>query len=145
MPPSFLLSPCSAVVPVPPNVSPDAACTVPTVFLTADACLNAATVVQPGQRVLIHAATGGLGLAAVQVTTALGGVPLGTAGSSTKRAFLRSYWGGVQTAVNSRTTGVWQCTSGAAGCLNPASGCTASFPTKRTFQSACQLASCPPA
>ena len=53
-----VLSTHHTVVPVPPNVSPDAACTVPTVFLTADACLNAATVVQPGQTVLIHAATG---------------------------------------------------------------------------------------
>jgi NADPH:quinone reductase-like Zn-dependent oxidoreductase len=113
---------------VPPNVSPEAACTVPTIFLTADACLNAATVVQPGQRVLVHAATGGLGLAAVQVTTALGGVPLGTAGSSTKRAYLRSYWGGVQTAVNSRTTGAWQCVSWAAGCLLAANGCTTTLP-----------------
>ena len=48
---------------------------------------------------------GGLGLAAVQVASALGGVPLGTAGSSSKRAFLRGYWGGVHSAVNSRTTG----------------------------------------
>ena len=48
----------AAVVPVPPNVAPEAACTVPTVFLTADACLNAATILQPGSTVLIHAATG---------------------------------------------------------------------------------------
>lgn len=47
------------VVPMPPNLTAEAASTVPTVFLTADACLNAAAIVQPGQRVLIHAATGG--------------------------------------------------------------------------------------
>ena len=92
------------VVPVPPTVAPEAACTIPTVFLTADACFNAATLVRPGQRVLIHAATGGLGLAAVQVATAMGGVPLGTAGSTSKRTFLRSYWSGVHTALNSRNT-----------------------------------------
>lgn len=100
-----VLSSQHTVVPVPPNVAPEAACTIPTVFLTADACLNAATVVRPGQRVLIHAATGGLGLAAVQVATALGGVPLGTAGSPSKRGFLRGYWRGVATALNSRSTG----------------------------------------
>ena len=50
-----------AVVPVPPHVAPDAACTLPTVFLTADACLSAAAAVQPGQTVLIHAATGQAG------------------------------------------------------------------------------------
>ena len=93
------------VVAVPPNLSAEAACTMPTVFLTADACLNAATVVKPGQTVLIHAATGGLGLAAVQVATALGGTPFGTAGSPSKRGFLRGYCHGVRTALNSRGVG----------------------------------------
>lgn len=142
---------CLAVVPVPPHVAPAAASTLPTVFLTADACLNAAAAVQPGQTVLIHAATGkcgahsaageatavdtkgcvhycpllhgtsfpavaprlalrpalagGLGLAAVQVAAALGASSVGTAGSPSKRAFLRSYWQGVPAALDSRSTG----------------------------------------
>lgn len=50
-----------AVVPVPPHVAPAAASTLPTVFLTAHACLGAAAAVQPGQTVLIHAATGEAG------------------------------------------------------------------------------------
>ena len=48
----------AAVVPAPPNLSPEAAATVPTVFLTADACLNGATVVKPEHRVLIQAGGG---------------------------------------------------------------------------------------
>lgn len=93
------------VVRVPPEVPADAACTVPTVFLTADAALVAAALVRPGQRVLIHAATGGLGLAMVQMVAALGAEPVGTAGSSGKRSFLRGYWrNGVRAALNSRAT-----------------------------------------
>ena len=92
------------VVPVPPGLTPDAAATVPTVFLTADACLGAAANLRPGQRVLIHAATGGLGLAAVQVARAMGAVPLGSAGSPGKRSFLRSYASGVHCALDSRST-----------------------------------------
>ena len=93
-----------AVVGVPPGLSAEAAATVPTVFLTADACLNEAVVLAPGQRVLIHAAAGGLGLAALQVVAAAGAVALGTAGSSSKRAFLRSTTS-VGDVVGSRTTG----------------------------------------
>lgn len=93
------------VVRAPPEMPADAASTVPTVFLTADAALVAAAAVRPGQCVLIHAATGGLGLATVQMAAALGAEPLGTAGSSGKRSFLRGYWrSGARAALNSRAT-----------------------------------------
>jgi NADPH:quinone reductase-like Zn-dependent oxidoreductase len=55
--------------------------------------------------VLVHAATGGLGLAAVQVARALGASVVGTAGSASKRAFLRGYaGGGALPVLDSRTT-----------------------------------------
>lgn len=47
-----------AVVPVPVGVSQEAAATLPTVFLTALACLDHAAKVQAGQKVLVHAASG---------------------------------------------------------------------------------------
>jgi NADPH:quinone reductase-like Zn-dependent oxidoreductase len=77
------------LAPMPPTLSPEAACSVPTTFITAYACLEAAWRTQPGQRVLIHAATGGLGNALIQVTRAAAGTSLGTAGSPYKRAFIR--------------------------------------------------------
>lgn len=46
------------VCPCPPALADAEAAAVPTVFLTALACLQLATHVQPGTRVLVHAATG---------------------------------------------------------------------------------------
>lgn len=46
------------VCPCPPALADTEAAAVPTVFLTALACLQLATHMQPGTRVLVHAATG---------------------------------------------------------------------------------------
>ena len=46
------------LVAVAPQLNMEQAATVPTVFLTADACLRQACNLQPDQLVLIHAATG---------------------------------------------------------------------------------------
>lgn len=43
---------------VPPHLTLEQAATVPTVFLTADVCLRQLCALKPGQRVLVHAATG---------------------------------------------------------------------------------------
>ena len=47
------------VVPQPQHLSAAEASTVPTVFMTADACLTQAAHITPGSRILVHAATGG--------------------------------------------------------------------------------------
>lgn len=44
---------------------------------------------QAGQRVLIHAASGGVGLAAIQYAKSIGATIYGTAGSVEKRDYLR--------------------------------------------------------
>lgn len=53
-------------------------------------------------RVLVHAAAGGVGLAAVQMATALGGIVWATAGTPAKRALLRAM--GVDRVGSSRST-----------------------------------------
>ena len=53
-----VVSPALTVVAQPPGISATEACTIPTVFLTADACLHEAAGIRPGDRCLIHAATG---------------------------------------------------------------------------------------
>lgn len=53
-------------------------------------------------QVLVHAATGGVGLAAVQVCKALSATVVATAGSASKRGMLRGM--GVEVAVGSRDT-----------------------------------------
>ena len=88
----------------PAQASAEEAASLPTVFLTALASLRAAAPVGPGHSVLIHAATGGLGLAAVQVASALGATAVGTAGATSKRAVLRRSDPGVAVAVDSRST-----------------------------------------
>jgi len=57
--------------------------------------------IQRGDRVLIHAATGGVGLAAIEVARHAGAEIFATAGSPEKRAYLASI--GVQHVMNSRT------------------------------------------
>ncbi len=57
--------------------------------------------VQPGESVLIHSASGGVGLAAIEVARWLGAEVIATAGSEAKRAFLHER--GVKHVFDSRT------------------------------------------
>jgi len=97
---SHVLASSKTLVPMPSSLSFEAAATMPTVFVTVDAALNKIAGIQPGQHVLVHAAAGGVGLAAMQVIAAAGATPFATAGSPHKRALLRSL--GVETVVSSR-------------------------------------------
>ncbi|AQS71782.1 NADPH:quinone reductase [Streptomyces pactum] len=74
---------------------------LPLVSLTAWQALVERADVQPGQRVLIHAAAGGVGHVAVQIAKARGAHVIGTA-SAGKHAFLRSL--GADEAVDYRET-----------------------------------------
>jgi acyl transferase domain-containing protein/NADPH:quinone reductase-like Zn-dependent oxidoreductase/acyl carrier protein len=77
------------------------AATIPIPFLTAYFTLNHLAGMQAGDKVLIHAAAGGVGLAAVQLARQAGAEIFGTAGSDEKRAYLESL--GVHHVMNSRT------------------------------------------
>ncbi len=74
---------------------------LPLVSLTAWQALVERADVQPGQRVLVHAAAGGVGHAAVQIAKARGAHVIGTA-SAGKHAFLRSL--GADETVDYRET-----------------------------------------
>ncbi|HEY1576146.1 MAG TPA: type I polyketide synthase [Terracidiphilus sp.] len=87
--------------PVPPGMSSVDAVTLPNAFLTAHYCLRQLAELRAGQRVLIHAATGGVGLAAVQLARLTGAEIFATAGSAEKREYLRSR--GVTQVFNSRS------------------------------------------
>jgi acyl carrier protein len=63
---------------------------MPIVFLTAQYALETLARVLAGERVLIHAAAGGVGLAAIQIARRLGAEIHATAGHPDKRAYLRS-------------------------------------------------------
>ena len=90
------------VVPMPANLSFEEAASCPTVFITVDSAFRQMAAVRPGDRVLVHAAAGGVGLAAIQMVAALGGTTLATAGSPNKRALVRA--AGAQQVLGSRDT-----------------------------------------
>jgi acyl transferase domain-containing protein/acyl carrier protein len=97
---SHVIASAKTVVPLPLELSFEKAATMPTVFVTVDTALHRAADMQPGERVLVHAAAGGVGLAAVQAIHAAGAEVLATAGSVNKRALLRTL--GVQHLASSR-------------------------------------------
>ena len=70
-------------------------------YVTPYYALNYLANTQPGETVLIHSASGGVGLAAIEVARWLGAEVVATAGSDTKRAFLRER--GVAHVFDSRT------------------------------------------
>jgi NADPH:quinone reductase-like Zn-dependent oxidoreductase/NAD(P)-dependent dehydrogenase (short-subunit alcohol dehydrogenase family) len=63
-----------------------AAATVPVTFLTAQYALRDLAGIKRGDHVLIHAVTGGVGMAALQLALRAGAEVFGTAGSPAKRA-----------------------------------------------------------
>jgi len=71
---------------VPAGFSVAAAATLPIAFLTADYALSDVGRMRAGETVLIHAAAGGVGMAAVQLARAAGLRVFGTAGTDEKRA-----------------------------------------------------------
>ena len=89
------------VVPVPAALSAVEAATTPVAFLTAQYGLVDLARLSAGESVLIHAAAGGVGLAAVQIAQRAGATVYATAGSPEKRAFLQRL--GVQYVFDSRS------------------------------------------
>ena len=82
-------APAGLLAPMPPHLSFAAAATTPTVYTTVFAAFQQGCSLGPHTRVLVHAGTGGVGLAAIQVASALGCRVLATAGSPAKRTALR--------------------------------------------------------
>ena len=84
----------------PEDIPTAALATIPTVFVTAALSFELAGL-KSGDRVLIHAGSGGVGLAAIQVAQATGAEVFATA-SAPKQAYLRSI--GVKHVFDSRQT-----------------------------------------
>jgi 1-acyl-sn-glycerol-3-phosphate acyltransferase len=77
------------------------AAALPLAYVTAIYALERIAQLQPGERVLIHSATGGVGLAALAVAERAGAEIFATAGSDAKRAYLRER--GIRHVMDSRT------------------------------------------
>lgn len=85
----------------PAHLSFEEAATIPIAFLTSYYSLDTLGHMSEGERVLIHAAAGGVGLAAVQLAQRVGAEVFATAGTPEKHELLRSF--GVEHIMSSRT------------------------------------------
>jgi NADPH:quinone reductase-like Zn-dependent oxidoreductase len=97
----YVAAPARAFVHKPAGIDHVQAGALPLVSLTAWQALVENAELQPGQRVLIHAAAGGVGHVAVQIAKARGAYVIGTA-STAKHDFLREL--GVDEAIDYRET-----------------------------------------
>jgi NADPH:quinone reductase-like Zn-dependent oxidoreductase/NAD(P)-dependent dehydrogenase (short-subunit alcohol dehydrogenase family)/acyl carrier protein len=76
----------------PDNITIQEAATIPVTFLTVFYGLNYLAEMKKDSCILVHAASGGVGLAAIQVAKKLNAVIIGSAGRKEKRHFAQS-WG----------------------------------------------------
>ena len=97
----YVTVPVALVVPKPQNLNFEAAAAVSAVFLTAHYALHHLAKLSKGDRILIHAAAGGVGMAALQLAQRAGAEVFATAGSPQKRDFIRSL--GVRYVMDSRS------------------------------------------
>lgn len=91
----------TAISYIPSEMSFEAAATIPSTFFTAYYALNHLARLQAGEKVLIHGAAGGVGMAAIQIAKWIGAEIYVTAGSDEKRDFLRLL--GIDHIFNSRS------------------------------------------
>lgn len=89
------------VIKKPHNLTFEEACTIPLVYLTAYYSLNYLCNISKDDWVLIHAATGGVGIAAVNLANLAGANIIATVSTKEKRNFLKKM--GVKHIFNSRT------------------------------------------
>jgi acyl transferase domain-containing protein/acyl carrier protein len=98
---TYVTAPAAFLVPRPSTLDADEAVTVPIAYVTAYFALHHLAGLRAGDRVLIHAAAGGVGLAAVHLARRAGAQVFATAGSAEKRAYLASL--GVTKVMSSRS------------------------------------------
>ncbi len=91
------------VVQKPGNISFPEAATLPVVYVTAYYSLVHLCRIRKGERILIHAAAGGVGIAAIHIANATGAEIYATAGSEEKKAYIQSIGVKSDHILNSRT------------------------------------------
>ncbi len=92
--------PAEAAVPIPDGIDDETAAVLPIVYPTSYAALALRAGLRRGETLLVHAAAGGVGLAAVQIGKALGARVFGTAGGPEKCEVVRS--AGAELAIDYR-------------------------------------------
>jgi NADPH2:quinone reductase len=87
----YVVVPESALAPVPDNLSWEEAAAVPEAFITAHDAMFTQGHLTAGERVAVHAAGSGVGLAALQLARAAGAQTFGTARTAAKLERAREY------------------------------------------------------
>ncbi|CAL8084784.1 unnamed protein product [Orchesella dallaii] len=90
------------LIPLSINVTICEAATIPAVYVTSVVCLLETAKIKKGDVVLLHAATGGVGLSAIEICKHVGCTIIATAGSKRKQNYLRRL--GIQHIFHSRNT-----------------------------------------
>ena len=98
---SHVLTRAELVAHKPARLSFDDAATLPIAFLTAAYALEHLGRLSAGESVLIHSASGGVGLAAIQLARCAGAEVFATAGSDEKRDYLHAL--GIEHVMSSRS------------------------------------------
>ncbi|MGW1374167.1 SDR family NAD(P)-dependent oxidoreductase [Streptomyces sp. NPDC002446] len=98
---SHVVVPAAQAARVPAQVRDTDAATLPLAYFTVSHALDTLARLAPGETVLIHAGTGGIGLTALHLARARGARVIATAGTPAKRDLLRLY--GVQDVLDSRS------------------------------------------
>jgi acyl transferase domain-containing protein len=98
---SHLVAPAHLVARRPAGMSAEEGASIPVAYLTAEYCLGHLARVRQGDRVLVHAAAGGVGMAAVRLALRAGAEVYATAGARWKRRLLEEM--GVAGALDSRS------------------------------------------
>ncbi|MFJ3583321.1 SDR family NAD(P)-dependent oxidoreductase [Streptomyces sp. NPDC090127] len=98
---SFATVRADCLLPVPDRMSTRDAAALPCAYITAWYALRHLARLRAGEKVLIHSASGGTGLAALNLARACGAEVWATAGSEAKRAYVRGL--GVEHVMDSRT------------------------------------------
>ena len=96
-----VVTPSHCVAKLPDHISFEEAATITLVYLTVYHCLLNLGQMERGESVLIHSATGGVGLAAIAIAKHYGAKIYATAGTKEKRDFLREL--GVKHTYDSRS------------------------------------------
>lgn len=99
---NFVTVDAHLVAPKPAHLSFNEAAGIPIAFLTAHYALYHLGRLTAGERVLIHSASGGVGLAAVQLAHRAGATVFATAGTPDKRDFLHTL--GIPLVMDSRSS-----------------------------------------
>lgn len=97
---STVVAPLERVFPMPEEMGFEDAAALGVVYQTSYVALVPRASLKPGETLLVHAAAGGVGLAAVQIGVALGARVIGTAGTAAKLELVKA--NGADAVINYR-------------------------------------------